>query len=925
MGFVCCSRGLQTRICKETSFLRSKRNKDCISKCRDFSKRNHRAVTKRCNRKSSKSTEKFRFLQYTFSSAKKIGQIKACDKPETSEQLSPQKAFQDGHFVKSIECSDTRRLGSVNRPDRRISACSNFSKTSPISQILYSRSLLPVESTVFRADLGTSSLHKSTISSNGTFALPKHSNTCISGRPTHSKSVQRKIKTRPRNMHQSSGITRIHNQCRKVGFNTKPNNCVPRNTISVERRFSKTNRRKSHKTLSRGKSHNKRSKSSKRLPSSFRRYSVMHRNHSQCKTLHATNSTPSTVVLETLVVRSSKNNPSYSASDRPSSVVVKPKQCVKGQIHKSKRTICDGHNRCIQDGIRGSHEFSNSTRGMVTRTKRMAHKSSRNGSSVSSVETFHSQSERSNYPNQVRQFNRGSIYKQTRRNTVSPVMFQNMGNMELGNSKPNLHKSSSRCRQGQHFGRQTEQVQGNTHRMDLEQGHCTSDFSEVGLPTGRSVCVPSEQTNTSLLFMDSRSECPGNRCSDNFLGRHVCLGVPSNMPDTQSNSTHAQVSLSDHSDSSPVAQETLVYRNPESTDSLSNQTTSNSGSASATQISDKTSESRNIQFDSLVTFNKQFEKRGFSQETKKLLCASWRTGTQKDYVSKFKKFSSWCDSREIDPYNATLTQIADFLTHLYTSGLQYRTIAGYRSMLSSILDSVENRPVGQHPYIVRLLKGIFNSRPPKSKLLPEWELPKVLKMLEKGPFEPMGKASLKHITLKTVFLVAITTFRRCSDLQSLRIGEEAVSVQKKGVTFIRQGLSKQDRPSHYGSKIFVPAFTSNKHLDPKRALYFYLKITDSFRQDDSGRDETKLFLSIKKPHKPVSSQTISRWIVKTVKMAYKFDIAGVKGHSTRAVGPSWALYNGASIKSILEAADWSRETTFILFYLRDVDTHVLDK
>ena len=29
-------------------------------------------------------------------------------------------------------------------------------------------------------------------------------------------------------------------------------------------------------------------------------------------------------------------------------------------------------------------------------------------------------------------------------------------------------------------------------------------------------------------------------------------------------------------------------------------------------------------------------------------------------------------------------------------------------------------------------------------------------MLEKGPFEPMGKASLKHMTVQTVFLVAIT-------------------------------------------------------------------------------------------------------------------------------------------------------------------------
>ena len=46
----------------------------------------------------------------------------------------------------------------------------------------------------------------------------------------------------------------------------------------------------------------------------------------------------------------------------------------------------------------------------------------------------------------------------------------------------------------------------------------------------------------------------------------------------------------------------------------------------------------------------------------------------------------------------------------------------------------------------------------------------------------------------------------------------------------------------------------------------------------------------------------------------------VIGHSTRAIGPSWALYNGASVNSILEAADWARESTFVRFYLRDVDS-----
>ena len=69
---------------------------------------------------------------------------------------------------------------------------------------------------------------------------------------------------------------------------------------------------------------------------------------------------------------------------------------------------------------------------------------------------------------------------------------------------------------------------------------------------------------------------------------------------------------------------------------------------------------------------------------------------------------------------------ADFLTYLFNSGLQYRTIAGYRSMLSSVLLAIDNTPVGQHTYIIRLLKGAFNTRPPVTKLLPEWDLTKKL-------------------------------------------------------------------------------------------------------------------------------------------------------------------------------------------------------
>ena len=206
------------------------------------------------------------------------------------------------------------------------------------------------------------------------------------------------------------------------------------------------------------------------------------------------------------------------------------------------------------------------------------------------------------------------------------------------------------------------------------------------------------------------------------------------------------------------------------------------------------------------------------QRARQLLSASWQKGTKRDYNCKFRQFGSWCDSQKVDPLSPSLVDCAHFVTFLFEKGLKYKTITGYRSMLSSILPRVEGFPIGQHPHIIRLLKGIFNERPPLKKLVPEWDLCLVLGCLRKPPFEPLKDASLKHVTWKICFLVAITTFRRCSDLQSLQLGEKTVKVQKKGVTFIRTGMAKQDRTSHVSSNIFVPAFTNDKLLDPKRAL-----------------------------------------------------------------------------------------------------------
>ena len=67
-------------------------------------------------------------------------------------------------------------------------------------------------------------------------------------------------------------------------------------------------------------------------------------------------------------------------------------------------------------------------------------------------------------------------------------------------------------------------------------------------------------------------------------------------------------------------------------------------------------------------------------------------------------------------------------------------------MMSVLLPQVDKFPIGQHPDIIRLLKGVFNTRPPEIRLVPEWDLKQVLDSLCEAPFEPMLKASLKYIT-----------------------------------------------------------------------------------------------------------------------------------------------------------------------------------
>ena len=79
-------------------------------------------------------------------------------------------------------------------------------------------------------------------------------------------------------------------------------------------------------------------------------------------------------------------------------------------------------------------------------------------------------------------------------------------------------------------------------------------------------------------------------------------------------------------------------------------------------------------------------------------------------------------------------------------------------------------------------------RPPTRKLLPSWSLPKAQEAFAKASFKPLAEASLRHLTIKTVFLVAIASGQRRSALLALSSAPGHIRCERGGVRLIPNPL-----------------------------------------------------------------------------------------------------------------------------------------
>lgn len=255
--------------------------------------------------------------------------------------------------------------------------------------------------------------------------------------------------------------------------------------------------------------------------------------------------------------------------------------------------------------------------------------------------------------------------------------------------------------------------------------------------------------------------------------------------------------------------------------------------------------------------------------------------------------------------NPTKATLLAFLTFRYKNGASYGTLNTDRSAISIISHS----KIGEDLEVSRFLKAVFRLNPPKARYTFTWDTTIVLDYLR--TLSVSSNDNLCKISKKLVMLLALATAQRAQTLARININN--ILMTDLGITIIVDEILKTSSHNKPHQVLKFPTFIEDKELCIVTCLKDYLEITANIRNN-----EKQLFISINKPHRAISSQTISRWI-KEVLSDSGINTQIFKGHSTRSASTSKAKDLGISLETIRKTAGWSEgSSSFAKFYNKPI-------
>ena len=671
-------------------------------------------------------------------------------------------------------------------------------------------------------------------------------------------------------------------------------------------------------------------------------------------TVHVTNRTPNghrkassprPLTYETHTVASQKSLESTRVTRKDHSttqiftpspaVVAGGRQCPTRSTPTPNETCSANFYRRIKRRVGCSLKRAHCKRLLVSSRKPTTHKLPGTQGSLSSLKRIPRSLCKPDSPSGYGQHHSRSIHKQGRRHEVGPSVCPPVENLDLVFPETSNSKSPSYSGQAKCDSRQAIQT-GSDHPDGVVpySGGISEPVQEVAPASNRPLRHQVQLQTTSVCVSNSGPTSGGSGCSHPALGGSGCLCLSTDRHLGQSSrkaTGHPMQKI--NSDRSGVAQHALVLGLSGHVQSSPPEPTSSAQPVDTALQPDPSQESDQPKSPRLAPRATAIKEQGFSEAVAARIEAPQRRSTRSVYEAKWTIFTKWCIANQVDFRSPPVNSVADFLLYLFeVKNLQPSTIDGYRS---AIADKLGNATVNisKDDNLTRLLDSFHRDRPKGRRGIPSWNLSLVLHQLTKAPFEPLREASLKHLTFKTVFLLALGSGKRRSEIhawQHKNIRHQSdwskVSLIPSPSFLSKNQLAKEGPESV--APVVIPALAptldrslkSDRSLCPVRALRYYLDRTSDLRQH-----KELVFVSFKKGFdKDISPATISSWIKQTVILCYELSdqqahtLHQVKAHDVRAFAASKAFQSGVSLEQILSACHWKSHNTFTQFYLKDV-------
>ena len=302
---------------------------------------------------------------------------------------------------------------------------------------------------------------------------------------------------------------------------------------------------------------------------------------------------------------------------------------------------------------------------------------------------------------------------------------------------------------------------------------------------------------------------------------------------------------------------------------------------------------------SRVQFLETYYLKQYSPLVAKELLNAAASSSNAQYESAWKAFVAWLplDARTIDR-----PLILAYLVHLSNS-LAPRTVLVHRNALRLPLELAFNVDF-DHKHFSLLAKAHFKRAPPKKRIVPSWSLEDALDVLRTKCIAP---DDIEHLLLKALFLTAVATANRASELAAIDRSAILFRNQNVSLGISSEFLFKNQTLDHAPSNIVIPGL-DNSILCPVKAIRLYLECTGDSR-------ESALFLH-PGSGKPLNAGGVSFWLAKAISWLLPDSLG--KGHDVRKLCTSLAWYRGVPAHDIVAAGSWKSLTTFIKRYLSNI-------